>query len=97
MQCASGRWNMKVGVVVAADMYGQTKDGQLKESDKSSPYMCAGAARHTLANMINPLKQRYRAPALCMPISLCGGSALASTDGQLRLEIVGYRIRTPRY
>ena len=34
MQCASGRWNMKVGVVVAADIHGQTKDSRLKESDK---------------------------------------------------------------
>jgi len=33
---------MKVVVVVAADMHGQTKDSYLKESEKSSRYMRAG-------------------------------------------------------
>jgi hypothetical protein len=31
MQCERGRWNMKIGVVVAADTNGQTKDNRLYE------------------------------------------------------------------
>ena len=31
MQCERGRWNMKIGVVVAADTAGQTKEDRLQE------------------------------------------------------------------
>jgi hypothetical protein len=42
---------MKVGVVVAADMDGQTKDSRLKESEKSSRYLCAASTASLLASL----------------------------------------------